>query len=315
MTSSHNLSTGQQTGHPATWRSARQLRRFALLCFLLMASGCATLPKSVPVQDSEADQIRREFKTMLNSQRQCPPALDADVTITVDNLLWSGTLSGYLRAMAPASLRFEGVNPLGLTEAILAVDGESFTYLSVRNQQAYSGPLTAAVLSRYAPDGLATSMSYYWLLGRISPGSLGISEIGVDRDDQGYWIDLQYTATGKQDMILFDPEQHLVKRHVVLNAHESIAADLAYEYPPQGKPAQPPRPAAGIGQSTPQGGIEQNQAASVAATCQMPSRITISKPGNGRLTLSFTKRYPTPALDSAPYRIIPPVEYKRTVVQ
>ena len=312
MTLNQNVSTGQQVAYKLTTRSVtRQLSGVTVLCWLLLSVGCATLPRPVPVQDGEADQVRREFRTMLNSQRQCPMALDADVTITVDNLLWSGTLSGYLRAMAPASLRFEGVNPLGLTEAILAVDGEHFTYLSVRNQQVYSGPLTASAISSYAPDGLATSMSYYWLLGRISPGTLGISDIGLDRDDQGYWLDLQYTATGKQAMILFDPKEHLVKRHVVLSAQDSIAVELAYEYSrPRPTPAgteQSPRPTAA--------GIEQNPAASLTETCQLPSRITISKPGNGRLNLAFTKRYPTPALDSAPFRIIPPTEYKRTIVQ
>ncbi len=328
MTSSRNLSTWQQAGFtPFTLCRARQLKRFAALCGVLVIAGCATLPKPVPVQEGEADQVRREFTTMLNSQRQCPAALDADVTVTLDNLLWSGTVSGYLRAMAPASLRFEGVNPLGLTEAILAVDGERFTYLSVRNQQVYSGPLTAAVLSRYAPDGLATSMSYYWLLGRIQPGSLGIADVGLDGNDQGYWLELQYATTGKQVMILFDPKQHLVKRHLVLSTHRSIAAELAYEYsrpkpagteqsPPQGGTEQSPRPTtAGIEQNPPQGGTEQSQAGSQAAPCELPTRITISKPGNGIMTLAFTKRYPTPALDSTPFQITPPVEYTRTEVQ
>jgi len=190
--------------------------------------------------------------------------------------------------MAPASLRFEGVNPLGLTEAILVVDGEDFTYLSVRDQQAYTGPLKAEKISRFAPDGLATSMSYYWLLGRIPPGSLGIAGVGLDQNGEGYWLDLHYASSGKRAMILFDPSQHLVKRHLVLGDNESIAADLSYEY---------------------------GAAASSTDDCQLPSRITITKQGNGLLSLGFTKRYPTPTLDSSPFRISPPAEYKRTLVQ
>ena len=259
----------------------------SLLGCLFAIAGCATLPKSVPVPRGEADFVRQEFKSMLHDQAQCPAAIDADITVTVENLLWSGTVSGYLRAMAPAYLRFEGVNPLGLTEAILAVDGESFTYLSVRDQQAYSGLLTAKELSRYAPDGLATSMSYYWLMGRIAPGSLGIGEVGLDQDGQGYWLDLYYASTGKRSKILFNSERHLVKRYLLLNDHDAIVADLAYDY----KPASPP------------------------IACQLPTKITISRPGNGLMSISFNKRYPTPTLDTSQFRVTPPAEYERTEVQ
>lgn len=262
-----------------------------------MTAGCATLPKSIPVRESEAVKVREEFKVMLRDQRQCPQALDADVSVSVKNLWWTGTLSGYLRAMAPAYLRFEGVNPLGLTEAIFAVDGERFTFLSVRNQQSYSGPLTAEMIARYAPDGLATSQSYYWLLGRIPPGSLGLGEVGLDQGGQpGYWLDLRATSTGSRSMILFDPEGHLVKRHLLLTDRDAVGVDLAYEYPPQG-------------------GTEQSPPASPEAGCPLPSRITITSPGSGLMNLGFTKRYPTPALDPTPFRITPPAEYKRTEVQ
>jgi hypothetical protein len=287
---------------------------------LLVVSGCATLPKSLPVQDSVADSTRQEFKAMLHDQAQCPAAIDADVTVTVENLLWSGTLSGYLRAMAPDHLRFEGVNPFGLTEGILAVDGQSFTYLSVRDQQAYTGPLTAKELSRYAPDGLATYMSYYWLLGRIAPGSLGVGEVGLDQNGQGYWLDLYYAATGRQAKVLFNPDQHLVKRYLLLNDHGAITADLTYEYPrPTAAGAeQSPRPIPARTEKSPRptaAGIEQNQSASPVVACQLPSKITISRPGNGSISLGFNKRYPTPSLDSAQFKLTPPAGYKRIEVQ
>lgn len=263
------------------------LRRFAVPACLLLLAGCATLPQSIPVRDGEAEQVRQEFKTMLDEQRQCPAAVDTDVTVTVDNLLWSGTLSGYLRAMAPSYLRIEGVNPLGLTEAILAVDGENFTYVSVRNQQAYSGPLTAAKIASFAPD-MSTAMTYYWLLGRIPTGALGIADVGLDQNGQGYWLDLHYSATDKRAMVLFDPARRLVKRHMVLGNSDAIAAELSYEY-------QPP--------------------AAKAVACQLPERLTISKQGNGLISLSFTKRYPTPRPDTAPFRVTPPPEYERIIVQ
>jgi hypothetical protein len=274
-----------------------------IACLLLVSGGCATLPKSLPVQNGEADQVRQEFQTMLRDQRQCPPALDADVSVTVDNLLWTGTLTGYLRAMAPAYLRFEGVNPLGLTEAILAIDGKNFTYLSVRDQQAYSGPLTAKLLSRYAPDGLAASMSYYWLLGRIPPGSLRIGEVGLDEMSKEYWLDLYFTATGRWSRVLFNPAEHLVKRHLLLSDRDAIDADLLYEYPrQQAATSVPPRP-------------EQKSAPLPSSVCPPPDRIIIKSLGSGQITLGVNKRYPAPRLDSTPFRITPPADYKRIVVQ
>lgn len=259
-----------------------------LLCCLLFGAGCATLPKAVPIGEVEADQVRQQFMSMLEEQRKCPAAVDADVSVKVDNALWSGTLSGYLRAMAPAYLRFEGVNPLGLTEVLLAVDGESFTYLSVRSQEAYLGPLQAEKVARLVPDGVATAMNYYWLLGRIPPGALGIADIGLDSEGQGHWLDVHYTATGEGAMVLFDARQHLVKRHLLLSDSSAIAADFSYEY--QG-------------------------AASPLDSCQLPDMIKIAKNGNGLISLNFTKRYPTPTLDTTPFRITPPAEYKRIVVQ
>lgn len=267
------------------WRRVGIL--LGLCCLGAIVSGCAALPRRIPLPDTDAAQVRKEFKAILNDQRQCPAAFDSDITVTIDNLLWSGTISGYLRAMAPAFLRFEGINPLGLTEAILAVDGENFTYVSVRDQQAYVGPLKADLLDRYAPDGLATSMSYYWLLGRIPPGALGIGDVGRDPDDRGYWLDLRNVETGKRSMILFAPDQQLIKRHLVLNGNDAIAVDLTYDY----------------------------QGSDVSSDCQLPAKITIQGRGNGRLTLGFTKRYPTPSLDSIPFFVTPPPDYKRIVVQ
>jgi len=231
---------------------------------------------------------------LLHDQRKCPAAVDADVSVTVDNALWSGTLSGYLRAMAPSYLRFEGVSPLGLTEALFAVDGVSFTYLSVRNQEAYVGPLKAGKIARFAPQGLAISMNYYWLLGRIPQGALGIAEVGLDPDGLGHWLDLHYSATGERAMILFDSKQHLLKRHLMLSDSDAIAVDFSYEYP-------------NAEQSPP--------ATSPPDSCQLPAKITIAKKGNGTITLNFTKRYPTPTLDTTPFMITPPDEYKRIVVQ
>lgn len=286
---------------PGGWQRGifNRLLMVSLIGCLLVIGGCATLPTPVPVRSDEAESVRQVFKTMLHDQSQCPAVIDADITVTVENLLWSGTLSGYLRAMAPDYLRFEGVNPLGLTEAILVVDGEMFSYLSVRDQQVYSGPLTAKVLSRYAPDGLATSMSYYWLMGRMAPGSIGVGEVGLDRDGQGYWLDLYYAATGRQTKILFNPERHLVNRYLLLNGHGAISADLSYEY----SSSQPTTV-----------GAEQGQSLSPVA-CQLPVKIIIFRPGNGRMTLAFNKRYPTSSLDTAQFRLTPPPGYKRIEVQ
>lgn len=262
-------------------------RRFFLLAALLLCSACATLPKTVSIGEGEARHVRQQFMTMLEEQRQCPAAIDADVSLSIDNALWRGTLSGSLRAQAPASLRFEGVNPLGLTEALLAVDGESFTYLSVRQQEAYLGSFQGEKITRFVPDGVALSMNYYWLLGRVPPGELGLGDIGQQPEGQGYWVDIHYLSTDERAMILFDPRQHQVNRHLLLTGHGDIAVDFTYTYPSLSMPTE---------------------------GCQLPSQLTISKRGNGLITLSYTNRYPKPPLDAAPFRLTPPPDYKRIVL-
>lgn len=270
-----------------------------MVVFLLVGAGCATLPKSIPIQDKDADRVRKEFTVMLREQRHCPPALDADVSLTVDNLLWTGTLSGYLRAMAPDYLRFEGVNPLGLTEVIFAIDGKEFTYLSVRDQLAYSGPLSAKLLARYTPEGMATSINYYWLLGRIPPGALRIGEVTVDENGKEYWLDLYFNATSSWSRVLFNPTEHLLKRNLLLSDRNAINADLLYGY------------STSLSTAVSESGAVPEK----ADVCPLPDRVTIKSQGRGLITLGFNKRYPTPRLDSTPFRITPPADYKRIVVQ
>ncbi|MDA8161214.1 MAG: hypothetical protein M0T76_10910 [Desulfobacteraceae bacterium] len=260
---------------------------FALFC-LWLAAGCATLPRTVPVPESEASSIRGQFKERLRDQGACPAALDADVSVSVRNLLWDGAVSGYLRAMAPDYLRFEAVNPLGLTEALAAADGERFSYIAVREQAAYQGPLSSDFLSRYLPDGLATSLSYYWLLGGVTPGAMNIESVGRDQEGRGYWLDLSYPALGRRTEVLFVPGQpHLLIRSLVLNSHDAVSLELSYVYPPLATPA----------------------------ACQLPAKITIHRPGNGSLVIDFTKRYPTPPLDVSQFRLTPPAGYKRIEVK
>ena len=116
-----------------------------ILGLFLFLTGCATLPGGKPVPDMEAAGVRADFYDM-QSRQNCPAGIDADVAVTFYGLLSSGSINGYLMTFPPANLRFEAVNPMGLTENILTTDGRNFSYLLIRQQVAYSGGWPAVKL-------------------------------------------------------------------------------------------------------------------------------------------------------------------------
>ncbi len=117
--------------------------------FILLAAlaGCATLPKSIPVPESEADQVAAAYNNLLVGQKDCWEVIDADASVVLSNLISKGTIKGYFQAMAPKYIRFEVLNPLGLVEALLVTDGTDFDYLAAREQKAYRGGLDADKLA------------------------------------------------------------------------------------------------------------------------------------------------------------------------
>ena len=86
---------------------------WGLALFLLLSSGCATLPSTQPLAQLQQQQAETLFRETMARQQDCPCCLDAQARVSVKSLVQNGTISGFLQAKAPSFLKFTGLNPLG----------------------------------------------------------------------------------------------------------------------------------------------------------------------------------------------------------
>jgi len=206
----------------------RRWPRLIVFCALvLLLNGCATLPRMVKLADGEQELVAQSFEKMRTRQDSCHCCIDVAVTVTLKGLLHSGMISGYLQAMSPAYLRFSGLNPLGQPLMILVSDGERFQYLAVDRAKGYVGNVQAETFVKYAPTGFLPHESFYWLSGRLPPGSAVVKVLGRAADSEGYWLTVQ-AGEGRR-RLLFDPEAGVILRHQVLNADGDDVLDAHYE--------------------------------------------------------------------------------------
>ncbi len=247
-----------------------------LIGVFLILGGCATLPTGRPVPASESADVIRAFYEMQDRDK-CPAGMDAEVTATFYGFLSSGSIDGYLMTYPPANLRFEAVNPLGLIENILAVDGRRFTYLLIRQQMAYTGELDNPEALQYITAGQAASISY-WLLGRL-PAKTRIAGDARRVSSGDYWL-TQPDST----KILFSAGEQVVKRYVTATAGKHGRLDVSYHYPP----AQKNEP-----------------------ECPIPDLVTIMLGGHKAMSLVIRNPYPLTKLPKKQFAVQVPAAFER----
>lgn len=265
-----------------------KLTGFALLACI---SGCAALPGGIPVSGPEADQVRVAFNEMTDRQQQCPAGIDADVTLTFNGLMSSGSINGYLLTFTPAYLRFEGINPLGLTENILTTNGRRFDYVVVRQQKVYSGWL-AGKTQKYLTPQQAAFVSY-WLIGRLPFRRWVLTE--VERGPaEDYWLALrdvgggtvQDSAGAEEYKILFSPRRGIVKRYVTATRGGQRRLDVTYRYPA-------PESQTGV------------------APCPVPDLVDIKLGGHEAMSIAISNPYPVNYLQEQQFTVKIPPEFER----
>ena len=200
-----------------------------MLCGLVwLAGGCTSHLRVVDVVGDERVRVAAAFEKLRLRQEECHCCIDVVVSVTLKGLLHSGTVSGYLQAMSPASLKFVGLNPLGQPLMILVSDGERFQYLAVDRGKGYEGSVAAKTFVKYAPTGFRPHQSFYWLSGRLPPGAVVVEEIGRALDREGYWLTVR--VGGEHHRVLFDPEAGLIRRHQVLDSDSDDIFEASYEH-------------------------------------------------------------------------------------
>lgn len=202
--------------------------RISLALFFLLVAGCATLPKTVDVGERESQEVLLAFQDMIDQQKDCQKFIDASVTVSFDSWLQSGAVDGYLQSMAPSYLKFVGLSPLGQPIMILVTDGTSFHYVNVPEAKGFEGNVRAKKFIKYAPEGFSPKDGFYWLTGRLSPGRKKVVKVTMDDEKAGYWLEISHEPESPISLVLFDPQEKVVLRHILQNEQKSILMDVDY---------------------------------------------------------------------------------------
>lgn len=205
-------------------------RRYFLQCFCLLAfvSGCADLPVRLPLPESESFLHRESFKEMGAKQRHCVDSVDADITVALVSKFYSGSISGYLQAKAPSSLKLVGVNPFGQPMVALVSDGSLFNYALFNEKLSYDGKVDSGTFRRFAPAGFDPASSFYTLTGKLPPGEVLILATSKDRDGHGTWMETEGIKDNIRRLVLFDPDRMLLLRYLQFNREGEVVLQVIY---------------------------------------------------------------------------------------
>ena len=249
-----------------------------LFISLVFIQGCArSVLQTDPASQQEIELASKAFARFQKiSEEVCGCCLDAEADAALSVSGWfgdqTGKFSGYLQAMETGYIRFVAVNPLGQPLFIFVTDGEMFTSLNIFEEKAYSGSVHSKPYKKFAPPGFESRFSYYWLTGRLQPGDLRIQAVMRDREQENFWLQIKYANSSTESMVLFDPAELLVLRHILRDERGEHLVDILYA------------------DHQPQLMKESKYAGSVPATipgseagkelCRVPARITVSSNGD-----------------------------------
>jgi hypothetical protein len=189
--------------------------------------------KTYPASEQESQLAASAFTKYRHYQNECACCLDAEIDAAVSVSGWfsnhTAQLSGYLQAMEPGFIKFVALNPLGQPILILLTNGEIFKSLNVSEGRAYSGSVKSETFKKFVPPGFDPEFSYYLLTGKLPPENIKILEVRLDREQNGYWLQVHYGQWDVDNMILFDPEKFIILRHIVMSDEGDQLLDLVYE--------------------------------------------------------------------------------------
>ncbi len=278
------------------YMKSRAPQQFLCYAFFLVLSGCASLPVGTPLSGAEEDAVISRFKEMIAGQGQCHCCLDADVSISFKKFVTAGAVSGYLQSKEPSRLRFEGVNPLGMTEIVAGTDGESFYLINVRQKKIYTGQASAEKIRKFVPGEFPLQTSQSWLLGHVPPGSLSISSVSRDSDTEGYWIDVSYEKWQKRGLILFDNREGVVLQNIMLDESGDVAARFTYDYD--------------------SASVSNDEGFKVvSAQCIYPRSVVIDENGNGTVRIQFKQIYSDVNFTESDFDMVHPKGFEREVIR
>ncbi|MGV1099408.1 hypothetical protein ACUUL3_08360 [Thiovibrio sp. JS02] len=195
-----------------------------MLVFLLLASGCATLPATRPLAGPEQERAATLFLETVARQEACGCCLDVQVQLVLRSVLQNGSLTGYLQAMSPSFLKFVGINPLGQPLLVMATDGRFFRSVVVPAAKGYEGEVGSSLFKKYAPEGFDPAQGFYWLTGRLPGKGLRVFSVARDAESGGQWLEAGYPGEEMRHHLLFDPVEQVIRRHLLVDDGRIVMA-------------------------------------------------------------------------------------------
>ncbi|MEJ2332770.1 MAG: hypothetical protein P8Y08_08310 [Desulfobulbaceae bacterium] len=256
------------------------LQCFMVLLFfsLVFIQGCArSILQTYPAGEQEIEAVLEAFSRYHKiSAEVCPCCLDAEADASLSVSGWfsdhTGKLSGYLQAMNPGYVKFIAPNPLGQPLFIFVTDGEIFISLNVFEEKAYLGSVHSKAFKKFAPPGFEPQFSYYWLTGRLQPGDIRIQAVMRDREQEKFWLQIRHAETNTESMVLFDPAELLILRHVLRDEQGEHLVDILYtdHQPLPGKTGKNAGNASAVMQASD----------AIKVQCAVPTKVTASANGD-----------------------------------
>lgn len=250
---------------------------FLVAFSFFLLQGCARpILQTLPVAENEVREATSAFTRYQEIyQEYCSSCLDAEAGAALSVSGWfsnhTGKLTGYLQAMAPGYIKFVALNPLGQPVYILVSNGREFKSLNVLEGKAYLGSVYSETFKKFSPPGFEPELSFYWLTGRLEPKTLQVAAVRRDREMQAYWLQLGHAMSGTDSMILFDPRELRILRHILLDEQGEHLVDARYESY---------QPAAGKMARSSEDDLPAENIAADETLCTIPGRILVSS-GSG----------------------------------
>jgi hypothetical protein len=99
---------------------------------------------------------------------------------------------------------------------------------NVFEEKVYLGSVHSESYRKFAPPGFEPEFSYYWLTGRLRPGDIQIQAVTSDPVQGKFWLQINHANASTDSMVLFDPEEKVILRHVLRDERGKHLVDIVY---------------------------------------------------------------------------------------
>lgn len=198
---------------------------------LLLLFGCAKKPWLGDIDPDRGKAVEQVFRAMQQRDAACPPCLDADAVVSLENHLETRSLSGYLICGQPDSVKLIASNPLGQPLFAVATDGSRFTSLDIMKRTALSGRLESYALLHNLPPAFFSGSWGEWLSGRVDQGREEGLAFRDDQQERGTWVSFSAGDGEKKTTthLLIDTDSRLLLTRILEDHRGHILAEITYD--------------------------------------------------------------------------------------